>query len=391
MSRRYLSVGLMSGTSVDGIDAALSEHLVGERPDGRPSVSTRLVAAIARPLPKELRTEIFGLFEDGPGSLDRLALLDLALGEAVAEAALAVVAEAGLRPSDVAVIGSHGQTIRHVAGDPGRPGRASLQIGSGDVIAQRTGIAVACDFRPGDIAAGGTGAPLVPFFDRIAAEAFDKPVAFQNYGGIGNVCLVPSSGPILAFDTGPANMIADRLVAEMSDGRERFDRDGLIGLSGRLREGLLEAWLRHPFLAKRPPKSSGREEFGTAFYDARIAPLLAKQEQGREALFRNLIRTAEAYAARSTAAAYRAFLPETPATVIVSGGGARNPVIMAELRDALPRSRVVDADEAGLSIDYKEAMAFGLFGLLRLLGLPNTEPEATGATRAVIAGGLFVP
>ncbi len=393
MGERYLSIGLMSGTSADGIDAALSEHRVERRAEGSPAVSTRLLAAVARPLPEALRAEIFALFEDGPGSLDRLAILDMELGEAFAEAALAVAAEAGLRPADVAVIGSHGQTIRHVARDPGSPGRASLQIGSGAVIARRTGIATACDFRPSDIAAGGTGAPLVPFFDRIAAEAFEKPVAFQNYGGIANVCLVRSGGPLVAFDTGPANMIADRLVLEMSGGRERYDRDGLIGRGGRVREDLLAEWMRHPFLAKRPPKSSGREEFGTVFYDESVAPLLGGLEPGpaRDELFRDLVRSAEAFAARSTAAAYRDFLPEEPRTVVVSGGGARNPVIMAELRAALPRSRVVDADAAGLSIDYKEAMAFGLFGLMRLLGLPNTEPEATGAQGAVIAGGLFLP
>lgn len=389
MAGRYLSVGLMSGTSVDGIDAALSEHLVHD--SGR--IETSLVAAIGLPLPEATRAAIFGLFEDGPGSLDRLALLDMELGGLFAEAALAVVAEAGLRLADIAVVGSHGQTIRHVAGEPGSPRRASLQIGSGAVIAARTGIVTACDFRPGDIAAGGTGAPLVPFFDRLASERFSKPLAFQNYGGIGNVCWVPASGRLVAFDTGPANMIADRLVSEMTGGRERFDRDGLIGWRGRTRHDLLERWMGHPFLSKAPPKSSGREEFGSAFHAEHLAPLLGGLPAGAEknALFADLVRTAEAFAAASTADAYRRFLPAMPTTVVVSGGGARNPVIMSELRAALPACSVVDADDAGLSIDYKEAMAFGLFGLCRLLGIANTEPEATGASRAVSAGALYLP
>jgi len=385
----YRSIGLMSGTSVDGIDAAVSEHVV----DGSGRTSTRLLAAIGEPLPPGLRSEIFDLFEDGAGSLDRLALLDVALGEAFAAAAAEAARAAGLRPADVTVIGSHGQTIRHVAGAPGGPRRASLQIGSGAVIAARSGIPVACDFRSGDIAAGGTGAPLVPFFDRVAAAAFEKPVAFQNYGGIGNVCWVPEDGPLVAFDTGPANMIADRLVSEMTGGRLAYDRDGLIGSGGTLRRDLLERWLRHPFLSKEPPKSSGREEFGSAFYASELRPLLDGAPAGRErdSLCADLVRTAEAYAAESTAKAYRELLPAMPARVVVSGGGARNPVIMSALRDALPGCLVGDADEAGLSVDYKEAMAFGLFGLLRWLGLPNTEPEATGASRAVSAGALYLP
>jgi len=386
---RYLSVGLMSGTSVDGIDAALSEHVT----DAAGGISTRLVAAVGVPLADSAREAVFSLFEDGAGSLDAMALLDMELGEAFAGAALAVIREAGLMPSDVAVIGSHGQTVRHVAGAPGSPRRASLQIGSGAVIAARTGIVTACDFRPSDIAAGGTGAPLVPFFDRLAAGRFRKPVAFQNYGGIGNVCWIPASGPLVAFDTGPANMIPDRLVHEMSGGAERFDRDGLVGSRGRVHADLLERWMAHPFLRREPPKSSGREEFGSAFYASELAPLIRGLPAGeaRDRAFSDLVRTAEAFAAASTARAYADFLPSPPEEIVVSGGGARNPHIMADLRAALPGCRIADADEAGLSIDYKEAMAFGLFGLCRLLGLPNTEPEATGAERAISAGALYLP
>lgn len=389
MTDRYYSVGLMSGTSVDGIDAAVSEHVV----DGDGGVGSRLVAAIGVPLADSARAAVFSLFEDGSGSLDALALLDMELGEAFAGAALAAIREAGMKPPDVAVIGSHGQTIRHVAGSPGSPRRASLQIGSGAMIAARTGIATVCDFRSGDIAVGGTGAPLVPFFDRIASARFDKPIAFQNYGGIGNVCWIPENGPLVAFDTGPANMIADRLVSEMTDGRLGYDRDGLIGSRGSLRRDLLARWLDHPFLAKAPPKSSGREEFGSAFYESSLRPLLGgvPEGQNREALYADLIRTAETFAAASAARAYRELLPALPRLVVVSGGGARNPVIMAELRAALPECEVRDADEVGLSVDYKEAMAFGLFGLLRLLGRPNTEPEATGAARAISAGALYLP
>ncbi len=388
----WLAIGLMSGTSVDGIDASLSRYsIVLDRNNASNyKIVTELISSHGHPLPVSTKKRIFDLFEDRAGSLQSLALLDMELGELFADAANELLRKAGMNAKDITVIGSHGQTIRHVAGDPG--GRASLQIGSGSVIAQRTDIPTACDFRPGDIAAGGTGAPLVPFFAKTIADGFPKPVAFQNFGGIGNVCWIPESGNLVAFDTGPGNMIADMLAFEASDGELRFDRDGLIGLKGTIREDLVTSWLSHGYFAKTPPKSSGREEFGSAFYDRELGETVAlAKANGDRGILQDLVRSAEAFSARATARAYKLHLPAMPKTVIVSGGGAHNPVIMAELRLALPCATVLDADAAGFSIDYMEAAAFGLFGLLRFLGLPNTLPESTGARHAVCAGALFLP
>ncbi len=386
------AIGLMSGTSVDGIDASLSKYSIVRAPNA-PSgyrILTELISTHDHPLPDDTKKRIFDLFEDKAGSLERLALLDMELGELFAEAVNALLRKTGMDAKDISVIGSHGQTIRHVAGDPGN--RSSLQIGSGSVIAQRTGIPTACDFRPGDIAAGGTGAPLVPFFAKTIADGFPKPVAFQNFGGIGNVCWIPESGDLIAFDTGPGNMIADMLAEAATDGRLQFDKDGAMGLEGSLRKDLLTHWLSHGFLLKKPPKSSGREEFGGIFYDRELRGIVEQAKANGEIGFlRDLICTAETFTALSTAQAYGNHLPAMPKTVIVSGGGARNPVIMRELRNALSSSEVLDADTAGFSIDYMEAAAFGLFGLLRFLGLRNTLPEATGARHAVCAGGLFLP
>lgn len=395
----YLAVGLMSGTSVDGIDASLARYRLG--PGG--AVSAELLSSLVLPLPERVRDEIFRLFEDGPGSLDAMAVLDMELGELLADAALAVMKAGGVGPGELRAIGSHGQTLRHVAGAPGGPRRASLQIGSGAVIARRTGVLTACDFRPSDIAAGGTGAPLVPFFDLALARGLARPVAFQNYGGIGNVCWIGRDDELIAFDTGPGNALADLLAEELSGGALRYDRDGQLGLRGSPREELIRRWMGHPFFGLAPPKSCGREQFGRSFYDRELAPLTAAalgsgpvRDGGGPGIQpapspAELMRSVEALTARSAARAYREFLPEPPALVVVSGGGARNPVVMAELAAALPGARVAPAEDFGLSSDYMEALAFGLFGLLRALGRPNTEPRATGALAAVSAGALYLP
>jgi anhydro-N-acetylmuramic acid kinase len=388
MERDFIALGLMSGTSVDGIDASLARYSLLD--DG--GLKLELIAAAMSPFPAGIKERIFRLFEDERGSLDELALLDQELGELFAQAARELIASSGLSPADISVIGSHGQTIRHRAGLPCQPGRASLQIGSGAVIAQRSGIATACDFRSGDLAAGGTGAPLVPLFNRMLAKAMDKPIAFQNIGGIGNVCYIGEGGELIAFDTGPGNMIADALAKEASGGSLSYDKDGGLGAQGSPLPDLLERWRSHPFLLKPPPKSTGREEFGRAFYREEVAQAVldARREEDLRAIL-DLVRSSEDYCALSIADAYGRFLPDRPRRVIVSGGGARNPIIMRGLREALPYAEVLDADQAGLSIDYMEALAFGLFGLLRLLGLPNTEPRATGAYRAACAGALYLP
>jgi uncharacterized protein YbbC (DUF1343 family)/1,6-anhydro-N-acetylmuramate kinase len=378
----WKAVGLMSGTSVDGIDAALVEVTVGTRG------SCRVANVLSRTYPMEesLRAEVFALFEDGSGCLERLAVADRRLGEAFGAAALALLAEAGVDPAEVTVVGCHGQTVRHVAGAPGSMRRGSVQAGSGAAIALATGIPTVSNFRVTDIAAGGTGAPLVPFYDAVLATAFEKPVAFLNLGGIANVTWIGAGGEIAAFDAGPGNMVADRLAAIASGGELACDKDGCLGSRGRVLPEVLDAWLSHPFFAMTPPKSAGREEFGSKFFDTTVAPHISA---GARPL--DLLRTAEAFTARSAADALMRHVPTRPTLVAVTGGGAHNPWIMADLAAGLPGARVVRGDEVGLSIDHKEAEAFALFGLWRLLCVPNTEPRATGAAKAVIAGELSLP
>jgi anhydro-N-acetylmuramic acid kinase len=389
---RYLAIGLMSGTSLDGIDAALVEVELR----GPSDLSLELISALTLPMPPGLRDSIAGMIAGGSAKLETLALLDMRLAGLLAEAALACLDEAKRKPEEVFVIGSHGQTIWHVARETeycGESLRASLQLGDGSRLAILTGIPTVSDFRPADIAAGGTGAPFVPFFDCIASGRFEKPIVFQNFGGIGNLTYIDRGGSLLAFDTGPANIIADALAELASGGELRYDRDGSLGARGRILPEVLARWLKHPFLAERPPKSSGREEFGAAFINAEVAPILAGAPDASscERLCLDLLRTAEAFTAAATAKAYADFLPEAPKLVVVTGGGAHNPHIMTDLAAHLPESRVIMGDEVGISVDYKEAEAFALMGLYSRLGLACTESAATGASRAVIAGKLSLP
>ena len=380
----WKALGIMSGTSVDGISVALVQVTT----DASGGTRVANLAARAYPMDESLRSEIFALFEDGPGSLDRLAVLDLRLGEAFGRTALTLLSEARVAPADVSVIGSHGQTIRHVAGPPGSARRGTIQAGSGAAIAMVTGIPTVSNFRVADIAAGGTGAPLVPFYDLVLASAFERPMAFLNVGGIANVTWVGRHDEMVAFDTGPGNVVADRLAAIASGGNLRCDLDGRLGERGRVLPEVLAAWLAHPYLSAPPPKSAGREEFGTTFFEAEVTPRLASGASPFD-----LLRTAEAFTARAAAAALAHLVPAPPRMLSVTGGGAWNPWIMADLRASLAETgtRVARGDEVGLSVDFKEAEAFALFGLLRLRGLRNTEPRATGAMRAVIAGELSLP
>lgn len=386
----YLVAGLMSGTSLDGVDAVLARFELDEHSGSLLDCS--ILGSHLEPLPEAIVSRLQAWFSRSTTDLADLALLDFDLAECFAAAAEALFAKTACQRSDIRLLASHGQTVWHVAGAPGSPRRASLQLGNGAVLAQRCCLPVVCDFRSGDIAAGGTGAPLVPHFLYSLTGRLDKPLAFQNYGGIGNICFLGSSGQVAAFDTGPGNMIIDTLVKEWTSGKERCDFDGCYGQQGRIVTGLLDGWLSHDFLKQAAPKSCGREDFGFGFYQQELAALLqdARSRDDRQ-LFCDLVRTAEVFTAASTADACLRLLPEPAGRMYVSGGGAHNPVIMRELADRLPDCKVDSVASLGLSVDYLEAVAFAWFGLLRYLGLPNTLPSATGATRAVSAGALYLP
>ncbi|HEY3366850.1 MAG TPA: anhydro-N-acetylmuramic acid kinase [Symbiobacteriaceae bacterium] len=372
--RERLVIGLMSGTSVDGIDAALV-RIQG----GGAGVVVHLEHFLTVPFDPTVRSAIFTLFRPETAAVDVLCRANFALGELFARAALALMAEAGVHPDQVDLIGSHGQTVWHEpAGAPwgGITVPSTLQVGEPAVIAERTGVVTVADFRVRDIAAGGQGAPLVPYLDYCLLRSDRLNRVTQNIGGIGNATYLPAgctAKEMVAFDTGPGNMVVDALSAALF-GRP-FDSDGAIAAAGRVDEPLLAELLAHPYLRQQPPKTTGRELFGVQFAQNLIARAGIRPA--------DLVTTATAFTARSIADAYRRFLGPVN-EVIVGGGGARNPTLMKMLADALPGVRVVTHEAVGINSDAKEAIAFALLANDCILGLPTNISGATGGHPAVL-------
>ncbi len=383
--RERLIVGLISGTSVDAIDAALVRVADG---DGGARRQIDLLAAAETPFDAALRAAIFDLFPPRRGSVAALARLDVRLGEAFAAAALDLLAGVGVPPDAVDLIGSHGQTVFHEA----RPARRSappvtVQLGSGAVIAARTGITTVYDFRAADLALGGEGAPLVPYVDLLLfGDA--QSLAIQNIGGIGNVAVIARGrgvAGLFAFDTGPGNVIIDALAAHVTGGAAAYDVDGALAAAGTPYGGLLDEMMAHPYFSRQPPKSTGREEFGAQF-------AAAFRERGRALGLSDgdLLATATALTARSIADAYRRFvLPRVPLdAVVLAGGGARNPTLRRMLADELAPLPVRRSEEYGVPGAAKEALAFAVLAYETARGRPGSLPATTGAVRPAVLGSI---
>ena len=375
-----LYLGLMSGTSMDGIDAALLE-LRGDPDD----LEWRLVHWAAAPYRPEQREAIHGAIL--AGSADALCSLHADLGEWLAAAARTVCERAEVSLGEVRAIGSHGQTVWHRPPADGRRG-ATLQLGDPATIAERTGCDVVSDLRSRDVAAGGHGAPLVPLADRLLFAHPAHPRALQNIGGIGNVTWVPARGddtPPLAFDTGPGNALIDAAVELCSGGSRTYDLDGLIAEGGQVDRALLERLMDEPYLAMEPPKSTGREEFGRPF----VERLAAGYSPEDEAQWGVLVATLTEFTARSIADAYeRWIIPRGVGDVVVTGGGARNPVLLRRIRELLDPLPVDDGASLGIDPEAKEAAAFALLAWAHLARVPGNVPTATGAAGPRILGSL---
>ncbi len=371
----------MSGTSADGVDAALVEWPEGEAP--RPFA---LLAFHESPYPAQLQERIHrlaaGRAEPG-AALRELAALDVELGERFAEAAREVALLASCPLDAVHAIASHGQTVAH------HPElRATLQIGDPSLIAERTGCTTVADFRPRDVAAGGEGAPLAPFFHFAAFAEPSEGRAILNLGGIANLSWIPRAAAaedVVAFDVGPANALVDGVVRIQTGGRERMDRDGARARSGRVDAGLLERLLDDDFLRRAPPKSTGRERYGAAEAEALAAEW---REAGREA--DDLVATLVAFSVEAVRRACEEHLGARGVLerLLVGGGGARNPALLEGLAVALQGVPVEPFDAVGVPAQAAEAMAFALMGRNALLGLPNHLPRCTGARRAAVLGEI---
>lgn len=383
-------VGLMSGTSVDGIDAALVE-LNGTGMD----LKAKLIAFENVSYPEEIRSKIFELFEPRNSTVDKLGYMNFLLGELYAEAALAVIKKAGLRTADVDIIGSHGQTVYHSPQPEDRHGydiRYTVQIGEGAVIANRTGIVCVSDFRVADMAAGGQGAPLVPYTEFLLYRSGCENILLQNIGGIGNITVIPAGctvNEVYAFDTGPGNMVIDGMVQRISGGRRNMDEGGKTAGSGQVNQKLMEILKKDGYFRAQPPKTTGREYFGKEYVE-RIFEYMKSEgicdEDG--------VATATYLTAWSIADAYRRFIePNCRADrLIIGGGGSYNPVLLDFIRREMEvyGVKTLTQEEIGFSSDAKEAVAFAILADRTVFGEVNNLPGVTGANFPVVMGKISV-
>lgn len=352
--------GIMSGTSLDGIDVAIVE------------VTGRRVATVAWrtiPYPPALRRRILGV-SNAVTTTAEISRLNFELGERYAAAVLRTCRAAGIPPDTLELAGCHGQTIYHESG------RNTLQIGEAGVVAERLGIPVVSDFRPRDIAAGGKGAPLAPWVDQWLFQDRRRTRVALNIGGIANLTAIFPDGRVTAFDTGPGNMVIDQLMQRHA-GRP-FDRDGRTAAQGRPDRALLAALLRDPYYRQPPPKTAGREQYGADF---------VRRFEDAGLPWRDAVATATALTASTIAVGIRLAAPEA-AEVIVSGGGVHNRTLLDQLRALLPGVAVVSSAEYGVDPDAKEAIAFAVLAYRTWRGKPGNVPSATGASRAVVLGKI---
>jgi anhydro-N-acetylmuramic acid kinase len=363
-----IAVGLMSGTSLDGVDAALVRLV----PRGR-SYEVDVLDFQTTPYSEDERKALREALPPNEGSTRAVARLHQTLGKTFAKAALAAAGDTAID-----FVASHGQTIYH-DGDA----HTTLQVGDPFVIRQAIGRTVCYDFRSADCAAGGQGAPLVPYVDALllASDAEDRVAV--NIGGIANLTVIPRrSAPqdVIAYDSGPGNMLIDAFVFRRTNGREHYDRDGKAALRGTVNQTALEAMLADPYFSLPPPKTTGRERFGAQFLDEHEAQLDSLSLEDGAATLSALTAAALASAISSSAA--------REARVVVSGGGAKNPAILCELRQRLPDRRVESSDAMNLRADAKEAVAFAILGYETLRGRAANVPRSTGAVGPAVLGAI---
>jgi anhydro-N-acetylmuramic acid kinase len=388
MTARAMRVlGMMSGTSADGIDAALVR--ISGAP---PGLSAQLEGHFHVPFPPYLRKRILRLANGAATTTAEISELNFLLGEELGSAAIAACKKWRVPLKDVSLIGSHGQTVFHMGATAQFQGKvrsaSTLQLGDISIIAERTGIPTVGDFRPADMAAGGQGAPLIPFADYLLYGDSQRGRVALNIGGIANVTIIPAGGradEIFAFDTGPGNMIVDAIVEATTHGRAEFDRDARIALNGRTIPELLLRLMRDPYLRKKPPKSAGREQFGLAFAQELLA--WGKRHHAGPA---DLVRTATIFTSMSIADAFRRFILQRTHVeeLIVAGGGAQNPLMMAQLAASLPGIEVAPASRFGVPAEAKEAFGFALLAYESYHGRPANLPSATGAKHEAVLGKI---
>lgn len=374
-----LVVGLMSGTSADGIDAVLT-RITGSGLDTR----AEQLDFCFQPFDAATRQRILEVCGGEYGGSREICLLGTHLGKLYAQAVRQLLKQAGVDRVDL--IGTHGQTVYHIPEDTPYLGdtlRGTLQIGDPSYLAEEFSCPVVSDFRIRDMAAGGLGAPLVPYTEFLLYRSQTEDVALQNIGGIGNVTFLPAGcalEEVTAFDTGPGNMVMDALTVRLTQGRLSYDDGGRLAAAGRVIPELLDWMLKDPYLAKEPPKTTGREYYGNEY----VETLLGFGDYDLV----DVLATATRFTAESIALSLRRFAPRMPTRLVVGGGGSRNPTLLRFLQDVLPECRVQTQEDLGLDSDAKEAVAFAILANEALFGVCNNAPSATGARHGVVMGRI---
>lgn len=379
-----LAIGLMSGTCTDGIDAALVQI------DGfSTATKVKLLAFITIPYSPSLRSHLLKLSSGSLYGSEEVCKMNFLLGRLFTDASLEVCKKADISPSNIDFIGSHGHTIYH------QPNKetyfhhtltSTLQIGEASIISEAFGCPVISDFRVRDMAAGGQGAPLVPFTEYLLYSQKGITTALQNIGGIGNITFLPANNDmnqVIAFDTGPGNMIIDALVFIYTNGEKQYDKEGSIAKSGRVHTPLLNWLLEDPYLYRKPPKTTGREYYGTQF----VSNLLEKAKEYNLSL-PDIIATATMFTAKSIEISVTNYLPKLPDRIIIGGGGSLNHTLMENIKTCLPNSNVITNEDLGLDGNAKEAVAFAVLANETLFCSDNTIPAATGAAHSVVMGKI---
>ena len=379
-----LVVGLMSGTSADGVDAALC-RITGH---GTASKIEQL-GFVFQPFTGEIRREILRLASGNSACAADFCKMNFLLGELYVQAVEALCNQTGVRAEQIDLIGSHGQTFWHIPVEEeylGRRIRSTLQLGGDALLAEQFGCPVVGDFRVRDMAAGGLGAPLVPYTEFLLYRSETECVALQNIGGIGNISFLPAGcglNDVLAFDTGPGNMVIDALTAQLTGGAQSYDDGGRLAAAGRVSPELLGYMLDDGYLRRRPPKTTGREAYGPDY----VARLLRRAEELSVPLG-DALATATRFTAECIAAAVRDFAPQPPAKLIVGGGGCMNQTLMGHIAALLPGCAVMTNEALGYDSNAKEAVAFAILANEAVFAHYNNAPSATGAKHPVVMGRI---
>ncbi|GAK53460.1 anhydro-N-acetylmuramic acid kinase [Candidatus Moduliflexus flocculans] len=388
-------IGLMSGTSVDGIDAVIVDIQNGV--EDHDAVRVNVLQFATYPYPDGVRERILEISAPGAGSVEKICHLNAYLGELFAQAAIRIAREAGVELASIDAIGSHGQTIQHLPQPQDESGilvRSTLQIGEPSIIAERTGVTTVADFRPRDMAAGGQGAPLAPYGHYLLFRHPTRTRIVTNIGGISNLTYLPAGATpdqVIAFDTGPGNMLIDGLMREISGGTRVYDENGDDAAQGTCDADLLRSLMTHPYFTSKPPKSTGREEFGAAYLRQ-----IHKEAGSCGINNADLLRTLTEYTAESIVYSFKTFLPnmrdmlETQTIdLLFCGGGVRNQTLMRAVQQRVQPLSIASVEQVGVSSDALEAIVFALFARETLAGRPANLPNVTGSAHPVILGKII--